>query len=209
MKKLIQIVDGFYPNPDAVRRHALTMSYAEPENLVGLRSHAYHPKGVKKLIESTFKVRIKYWETDLTAREACNGVFFSSVSGGPNKETVIVHYDDPPSWMMLLVYMTPNAPYDAGTSLWHHRKTGLIRNPGAKDVKRLGLTTDKLESIIERDSAIAARWREIDRIGNVYNRAILFPNGFLHSATRHFGSTLENGRMYQSFHFPIKPDRRR
>jgi hypothetical protein len=205
VKRFLQIIDGFYRNPDRLRQKALAMNYAEPENLVGLRSHAYQMKGVKILIESTFKIRIKYWETDLTAIEACNGVFFSSISRGPNAETVGIHYDDPPNWAMLLVYLTPNAPYDAGTSLWQHRKTKLIHKPTQRDARRLGVTVEKLESILERDSSIRNRWTEIDRIGNVYNRALLFPNGFLHSATRHFGSNLQNGRIYQSFHFPVKP----
>lgn len=185
------------------------MPCAEPEELVGMRTQAYQPTGIKNLIEATFKIRIKYWEKDLTAIEACNGVFFSSVSRGPNAETVGVHYDDPPNWLMLLIYLTPNAPYDAGTSLWEHRETGLIRKPTKRDAKRLGISVKRLEAMLERDSWKPRRWIEIDRIGNVYNRAVCFPNGFLHSATRHFGSNPQNGRMYQSFHFPIRANSRK
>ena len=32
--------------------------------------------------------------------------------------------------------------------------------------------------------------------------------GFYHSATRHFGSSLRDGRIYQSFHFPVELGRR-
>jgi hypothetical protein len=32
----------------------------------------------------------------------------------------------------------------------------------------------------------------------------MFPGGFYHSASRHFGKGLEDGRIYQSFHFPVK-----
>lgn len=204
LRRFLHIVDGFYRYPDSVRRRALEMSYSEPEGLTGLRTLAYQPRGIKKLIEKKFKIRIKYWEKDLTAIEACNGVFMSAFAKGKRAETVGVHFDDPPSWMMLLIYLTPNAPYDAGTSLWQHRKTNLIAKPTKIDARKLGISVANLEARLDDDSWKPKCWREIDRIGNQYNRAVLFPGGFLHSATRHFGNNRHNGRLYQSFHFSIK-----
>jgi uncharacterized protein DUF6445 len=203
VRQFIHVVDGFYRYPDRVRRRALEMSYAEPEGLVGIRSEAYQPRGIQALIERKFKIKIKYWEEDLSAIEACNGVFLRSFAKGSQAETVGVHYDDPAPWMMLLIYLTPNAPYDAGTSLWQHRKTGLLAKPTKTDALALKTTVEHLEAQLENDSWKRKCWIEIDRIGNKYNRAVMFPGGFLHSASRHFGSNPQNGRLYQSFHFPI------
>lgn len=202
--RFVHIVDGFYRNPDRIRRKALEMSCSETEELVGLRTHAHQPGGIRKLIETRFRIRIKYWEEDLTATEACNGVFLSSLATGRHAERVGIHYDDPPSWLMLLIYLTPSAPYDAGTSLWQHRQTGLIAKPTKKDSARLGIELAELERRIEDDGWNRKKWIEIDRVGNAYNRAVLFPSGLLHSATRHFGSNRASGRLYQSFHFPIR-----
>lgn len=204
MQRFIRVVDNFYPNPDAVRRKALSLTYTEPEHLVGWRTRAYQPRGIKERIEEKFGVRIPYWESDLDAIHACNGVFFTSYAKGHRSETVGIHYDDPLRWVMFLIYLTPNAPYDAGTSLWQHRATGLTSPPSPSEAKRLGSTVEKLMATLERDSRIRSRWIEIDRIGNVYNRAVMFPGGFYHSASRHFGSGFEDGRIYQSFHFPVK-----
>jgi len=179
------------------------MKCSEPDSLVGLRTQAYQPRGIRERIERTFRIRIQYWEEDVTAIEASNGVFFSSLGSGPRAETVGVHYDDPPSWLMLLIYLTPSAPFDSGTSLWQHRETGLIAKPTKTQAAQLGISMKEFEDIWERDSSRRRCWTEIDRIGNVYNRAVVFPGGFFHSATRHFGSNRGNGRMYQSFHFPI------
>lgn len=203
MKRFIRVVDDFYADPQAVRKRALTMTYSEPENLVGWRTRAYQPRGIKERIESRFGVDIPYWEDDLDAIEACNGVFFTSYAKGGYSEKVGIHYDDPPPWVMFLIYLTPKAPYDAGTSLWQHRKTGLVARPTKRDADRLGTTVEKLGAILERDSRIRSRWIEVDRIGNVFNRAVMFPGGFMHSASKHFGSGFENGRIYQSFHFPV------
>lgn len=203
VKRFIHVVDCFYPHPETIRQKALDMPYTEPETLVGWRTQAYQPKGIRRLVENRFRISIQYWEDDLTAIEACNGVFFSAFSNGKRAETVGVHFDDPPHWMMLVVYLTPNASYDTGTSLWQHRETGLTAGPTRRDAERLGASLEELKAKLLVDSQKPSRWAEIDRVGNVYNRAVMFPGGLLHSATKHFGSNRYNGRLYQSFHFPL------
>lgn len=204
MKRFLMVVDDFYPDPLAVRRRALEMTYSEPESVVGWRTQAYQPRGIKERIERRFNLGIPYWEEDLSKVELCNGVFFTSYAQGDRAERVGIHYDDPLAWVMFLIYLTPNAPYDAGTSLWQHRRTGLISRPTKRDAERLGMSVEELSDILDRDAKTRSRWIEIDRVGNVFNRAVMFPGGFLHSASRHFGAGLEDGRIYQSFHFPVK-----
>jgi hypothetical protein len=152
LERFLQVLDRFYRNPDRIRQRALEMPYTEPEDLVGLRTEAYQPRGIRTLIESKLRIQVKYWEKDLTAIEACNGVFFSTFAKGPRAERVGVHFDDPPSWIMLLVYLTPDAPYDAGTSLWQHRETGLIAKPTKSDAERLGIGVKEVEALLEGDS---------------------------------------------------------
>lgn len=204
MKRFIRVADDFYANPEAVRKRALAMTYTEPENLVGWRTKAYQPRGIRERIEEKFSVRILKWEDDADFIEVCNGVFFTSYAKGDRGETVGIHYDDPLRWVMFLIYLTPDAPYDAGTSLWQHKATGLSMPPTQSDAKRLGSTVEKLLAMLERDARTRSRWIEIDRVGNVFNRAVMFPGGFYHSASRHFGSGFRDGRIYQSFHFPVK-----
>ena len=198
------VMDDFYTNPDMIRQKALSMAYSEPENFTGWRTRAYHPKGIKERIEHTFRIRIKYWEEGLNEIEIGNGVFFLSHSSGPCAEAVCIHYDHPANWATLLIYFTPNAPLDAGTSIWRHRETGLISKPTKRDVERLGISIQRLSEILEKDQSNPRRWREIDRVGNVYNRAVMFPAGLFHSATRHFGNSKAQGRIYQSFHFSLQ-----
>ena len=204
LHRFYQVADDFYPNPERIRRKALQLTYAHPEELIGWRTKAYHPEGIKQLIEKRFRVRITYWEKDRTATDATNGVFMTAFSRGKRAETVGVHYDTPVNWMMFIVYLTPNAPRDCGTSFWMHRKTGLVCRPTIKDVKRLGLSFTQLETMFEEDSQVRSRWKELDRVANIFNRGVMFPSGLFHSATRHFGNNHANGRLYQTFHFPIR-----
>ncbi len=204
VKRTIQVVEDFYPQPEVIRRMALEMSYTEPEDLTGWRTHAYQPCGIRKLIAKRFRISVAHWEDDPDAIELCNGVFFTALARGSRAERIGVHFDEPRSWMMLLVYLTPDAPYDSGTSLWQHRETGLIAAPTRKDAERLGSTVGKLEARLLGDGQKPGRWIEVDRIGNVFNRAVMFPGRLLHSATKHFGSNRHNGRLYHAFHFQVR-----
>jgi hypothetical protein len=178
------------------------MKYLSPTEpgLGGLRTQAYRPAGVKGRIERTFRVKINIWETD---SNSSNGAFFAALADGRKAEKVSIHYDLPVNWMTMLIYLTPNAAFEAGTSFWQHVKTGLSACPTIRDAKRLRMPLEELAEILEEDSKKPHCWREIDRIGNIYNRAIAFPAGALHSATRHFGRSEPNGRIYHSFHFSV------
>ena len=200
MKRTVRIVENFYTNPDNVRERALAMDYSEPEYVTGWRTQVWQPRGIKSLIERSFRVRIAYWD-DSREIEGSNGVFFTAFSTGNQAERVKIHFDEPPDWMSLLVYLTPAAPVDCGTSFWQHRETGITAKPNSRDAARLGLSLEELKSRVERDGWNRKSWVEIDRIGNVYGRAVMFPAGLFHSATRHFGHNLNDGRLYQSFHF--------
>ena len=208
MRPFVQVLDQFYAKPENIRHQALSMEYSEPDDLTGWRTNIWQPRGIKGLIERTFRIQIEHWEDGLTTVESCNGVFFSAFSKGRRGEKVKVHFDEPPDWMSLLIYLTPNAAYDTGTSFWQHRDTGLIAKPTKRDALRLGLSPKVLEAVLEEDGWKQKRWIEINRLGNIYNRAVMFPAGLFHSATRHFGNNLNNGRLYQSFHFSICSSRR-
>ena len=195
------VVHDFYSRPFDVRRVALRRKLTQCDDITGWRTRPYHPRGIRLLIERKFNATITYWNDDLDDLSFANGVFFSALASGPLAERVGVHADMPVNEMVLLVYLTPNAPLDSGTSFWRHRRTGLTSWPTERDAKRLGTTRRALGERLERDSKVLNRWEEIDRVGNVFNRALLFQGGVLHSATRHFGCTIGQGRLYQMFHF--------
>jgi hypothetical protein len=203
VKPFLQVVDHFYSKPERVREKALSMEYSEQFDFHSWRTRVWQPKGLRKRIESVFRIQIKYWEADVTGDDSCNGVFFSAFSRGPRAEMLKVHFDEPPDWISILVYLTPNAARDTGTSFWQHRETGLIARPTKRDALRLGLESEELEIMLDRDGWNRKCWIEIDRIGNIYNRAVMFRAGRFHSATRHFGGNLNDGRLYHSFHFQI------
>jgi hypothetical protein len=51
-----------------------------------------------------------------------------------------------------------------------------------------------------------SRWEEVDRVGNIYNRLVLFDALYAHGASAYFGSSLNDGRLFQNFFFDLAPE---
>lgn len=195
--RFLIVRDGFYEDPEAVRSVARSMEYHEPLSFTGyMTKEVYHQKGIRRRLEQAIGLRITRW--DLDPKEG-NGIFYGGFAKGGHKEVPGVHYDEPINDVTAVIYLTPGLPPAYGTSLWQHRRTGLSAAPSRADARRLNLPLKKLRDRIEKDSENRERWEEIDRAGYMYNRMVAYPSGVLHSASRHYGSNLETGRIYQTF----------
>lgn len=195
--RFLLVCDGFYRDPTAVYRAARAARYEEPDNATGFHSlTVHHEPGLRARLSRLLGLRITRWDTD---PEDYNGVFYQGFAAGARREVPGVHYDHPVDDVTAVVYLTPGLPLDCGTSLWMHRATGLTDAPTRADARRLGSTLTELRARLERDSLRRERWLEIDRAGYRFNRLVAYPSGVLHSATRHHGSSIANGRLYQTF----------
>ena len=89
---------------------------------------------------------------------------------------------DPSDWTGVL-YLTPNAPLDSGTLFF----TG----------------DDESIEIIRKGEKVMLECEIASRVGNVYNRMLLFRGGDIphRSDVAGFGDGLENGRLTQVFFF--------
>ena len=196
-KRFLLVCDDFYDDPIAVRQIARTARYEEPENSTGYRSLiVHHEVGVRARLSRLLGLRITRWDRDPGEG---NGLFYQGFASGARCEVPGVHADHPHEDVTAVVYLTPGLPVDCGTSLWMHRATGLTDVPRAADARRLGVRLAELRERLERDSCRRERWIEIDRAGYRFNRLVAYPSGALHSATRHYGRSAANGRLYQTF----------
>jgi hypothetical protein len=81
-----------------------------------------------------------------------------------------------------IVYLDPNAPIPGGLRFWRNRDPA--RNYD-------WMTPPE-------------NWEQIDELGNVFNRLILARGGLPHSGAAGWGSSLEDGRLFQTFFFKIR-----
>ena len=199
--RFLIVRDNFYKDPLKVYHEAIEAKYYEPAYYTGLRSrNVYHEPGVKQKLEKILGIKISRWDTNPKDE---NGVFYCGYAKGKNKEVPGVHSDFSYSDITVLIYLTPGLPVDCGTSLWMHRKTQLTDPPTAADARRLNIKLNTLRDRLEAETKQRSKWVEIDRVGYRFNRMVAYPSGALHSATRHYGGTPEDVRLYQTFRIGV------
>ena len=200
-QRFIIVKDDFYDDPLKVYKEALNANYHEPKNYTGFRSrNLYHEPGVKQKLEKILGIKINRWDEDPKDE---NGVFYFGYAKGKHKEVPGVHSDYPHDDITALVYLTPDLPFDCGTSLWMHKKTGLCDPPTAEDGRRLKMKVNDIRNMFEADTKQRSKWVEMDRIGYRFNRLVAYPSGALHSATKHYGSAIDDVRLYQTFRIGV------
>ena len=199
--RFLIVKDNFYSDPGKVYAAALQASYYEPEHVTGYRSKAvYHEKGIKAKLEKLLGIKITRWDTDPLEE---NGVFYQGFSKGKKKEVPGVHSDEPYNDITAVVYLSPGIPPDCGTSLWMHKQTGLLNPAMPADARRLKMKLHDLQNQLEQESKNPGKWIEIDRAGYRFNRIVAYPSGVFHSATKHYGGSLKDGRIYQTFRIGV------
>lgn len=171
------IIDNFYTNPDAVRNYALQQEFDVKGNYPGARTKPYLPNDVKQCIEywMSFAGPVTNWFEDT----GYTGAFQYTTA----TDRTWIHSDHFNMWAGVC-YLTPEAPYTSGTGLFRHKNSGEFRR----------IETD-------HEGYDYTKWDLFDRIGNKYNRLILYRGDLFHAALDYFGSDKNNGRLFQTFFF--------
>jgi hypothetical protein len=222
MRTDVIIVDNFYDDPWAVRDYALKQEYYYPyEQAADVEAgrarwtwaaSRFRPADecpfkssgelVARLAEVTGEeVDLRHWRadcpTDDESRPArnldaypdrgCvwNCCFHCKPDNGQRLgDGVHNHVTDkwngvgPDGWAGL-IYLSEDAPLGGGLKLWRNRD----------EAHRFDWMTP------------AENWELIDDVGNVPNRLILARGDLPHSGAGGWGTTLESGRLYQTFFF--------
>jgi Family of unknown function (DUF6445) len=180
------VVDDFLQDPDAVRRLALAQPFVKTHS-AGVRTEQQflHVAPYREEFERLLGRRLTNWDDN-----SANGRFQCCFA-----TDAIPYHSDSQSRAGVL-FLTPDAPVEAGLSLFRGRLSGLRRR--SPDARLMELT---FGGGAEFDRS---RWEEVDRIGNVYNRLVLFDAHLAHGATAYFGSDVTNGRLFQNFFFNLE-----
>lgn len=200
-KRFIIVKDDFYTDLDKVYDEAKRAKFYEPRYYTGFRSTTvYHEPGIKAKLETILGIKILRWDTD---PEQENGVFYQGLSKGSKKEIPAVHSDYPYNDITVVIYLTPSLPFDCGTSLWMHKQTKLCDPPNTATARKFNMKLSALREQFEVESKDRKKWIEVDRIGYRCNRMVAYPSGVLHSATNHYGGSIQDGRLYQTFRIGV------
>lgn len=177
------VVDNFLPDPLNVRARALAATFEQRrQDYKGWRSvernlDLVDPAVLGKLLGVT----VSDWETEPmnTKFQVCTA------------DDAIVYHSDTQRWAGV-IYLNLEAPIEAGTSFWRSRATQLRRCPEEYEV-RCEMYDNKLLD--------PTAWDLVDRVGNVFNRLVLWDSQLVHSASCYFGHNTESGRLTLNMFF--------
>jgi hypothetical protein len=172
------VVDNFYNNADIVRNYALSQEFIfNPNNHKGKRTEIdFHNDSLKNEFERLLGVPIQKWDYKW------NGCFQYCTA----EDKLVIHCDV--QNYAAIVFLTPDAPPSTGTSFYRHKK---MKNRHYRENTFTGGHYDFTDFDL------------VDTVGNVYNRLVIFDAQLIHSATEYFGTSKENGRLFQIFFFDI------
>ena len=187
MKVNLIIADDFYDDPDSVRNFALSQEFAVRGNYPGLRTKSFLNDSHKAVINGLVSHAaggVTDWLVDSEGNSYTGAFQICTAS-----DRTWIHSDYNNMWAGVC-YLTPDAPLSGGTSLYKHKESG----------DRFSINN----ADYGQDAYDYTKWDVVDRIGNIYNRLILYPGNLFHASVDYFGNTNQNGRLFQTFFFNTK-----
>ena len=194
VKGSLIIVDNFYNNVNEVRSFVLTQEFTVKGNYPGQRTVSYATEDLKNIIQKyvePFAGKITEFpipkEDQSDAAAIYNGSFQYTVA----RDRSWIHTDKWNNWAGVL-FLTPEAPLSAGTAFYRFMD-------GSRSQEDTNFLQNQEQ--IDRFTQDLTKWELVDRVGNVFNRLILFDAHNYHMSQDYFGDSKENGRLFQVFFF--------
>jgi hypothetical protein len=180
------VIDNFYSNAMETREFILTQEFLVRGNYPGQRTISFANQDLKNIIEGyigNFAGKIIDWPE---GNDTYNGAFQYTTS----RDKTWIHTDAYNNWAGVL-YLTPDAPVSSGTRIYRY-------NDGTR------FEEDKIRNnkdLIDKYSQDYTKWEVVDQLGNIFNRLILFNSKQFHASQDYFGTSKEDGRLFQVFFF--------
>lgn len=204
----IIVVDNFYNNAQGTRDYILTQEFSVKGNFPGQRTISYANEHLRDIIQgyvAPFGGKITEFPMPSSSKtenkkdsnkkdsnkKDDKAIYNGSFQYTTSRERSWIHSDGWNNWAGV-VYLTPDAPLSAGTAFYRF-KNGEYSE---EDAKLLNTKDDT-----DKFSQDLTKWEQVDKVGNVFNRLILFNSKRFHMSMDYFGDTKENSRLFQVFFF--------
>jgi hypothetical protein len=181
MRTNILITDNFYGDPDSIRKFALNQVFDVKGNYPGARTRSFLNAELKETVQTIVwnaGGEVNNW----FEKDGYTGSFQLTTAN----DRSWIHTDHFNKWAGVL-YLTPDAPVTSGTGLFMYKKNNA--------------TTAAEMGDEPYDAQDMTKWHKYDVIANRYNRLVLYRGDLFHSSLDYFGSTSEDGRLFQLFFF--------
>jgi len=183
------VIDDFYAEPEKVREFALNQEFKVRGNYPGQRTESFLTDATKKTLRDIlypFAGEITNW----------GGEYTGSFQYTTASDRSWIHADSTTDWAAVC-YLTPDAPVTAGTGIFRHKETGWMNF----DYKREHDEEYLKQAPPGHHSQDYTKWEMVDRVGNVFNRLIMYRADNYHVSLDYFGKDMYDGRLFQVFFF--------
>lgn len=187
------VVDNFYDDPDAVRNFAINnLEFKSSPSHRGHSTDRWFLEGTKAKFEGLLGREVTNWNADWHR----NGSFQYNTSYDP-----IVYHVDEQSYAGV-VFLTPDAPLEAGTAFYKSKYTGETRYTHTEPERPSydKAFTGRSENYNFYDSTC---FEKLDEVVNVYNRLVIWDSHKIHAASKYFGDNINNSRFIHLFFFDV------
>jgi hypothetical protein len=182
------VLSDFYNNVDEVRDFILTQDFNVKGNYPGNRTKSFLDENIKKCIQDIILPidgEITWWG------DHNSGAYQYTTS----KDRSFVHIDTT-DWAGVC-YLTPDAPISGGTGLFRYKKSKKCSFKPKNDIENK--SAEHFNDYMD-----ITKWELVDRIGNLYNRLIIYRGDLFHTSLDYFGKDATDGRLFQTFFFNTK-----
>ena len=196
----VTVISDFYEKPEEIRQYALRQKYTYLHDLDKDVNYVYPGCRTKEIRDLSFSLYEKICkklisvfhipEHDLMQWQINTSFQIVEAEYGRG----LIHQDQNTVFAGVL-YLTPNAPLESGTSLFK-------KNASYNEALYSKIIKENDENFKNKDP-INYRYHdmfdEVVRVNNVYNTLILFEGDIHHCANQFFGISKENSRLAQVF----------
>ena len=191
----VVIVDNFFKNPNKVRNFALHQEFKRDEksNYPGLRTDclsviepSLHNEFLKKFFSIYYDFRFEQLNWIVEAKFQKTGNDF---------DTGWVHYDGDNytnNKVAGIIYLSPNAPLQSGTSIYKEKNNVLIPSINAQAKYSHYYSNGNSEELKNLKEQEKEQFDETINVSNIYNRLISFDADEYHAAQNYFGQDNES-----------------
>ena len=187
------VVDNFYQDPHAIRDLALNQPFFPGEGAVGSRTRKqFLFEGLKESFQEVLQEKIQDHTPEGTGwyDVGINGRFQSCPGGTPS-----VFHCDSQKWAAV-IYLTPDAPPEGGTSFYRHKATKVHHN------SQIDWSLKDEDNVFNQKTLLdPSPYEQVDTVGNIFNRLVIFDGGLIHSGVNYFGWDLHTSRLFHIFFF--------
>ena len=189
MVPAVYIIDDFLPNADAIRAHALKLTYTRPGHYPGRDSvEKIEIKGLDEIVSAIMRQRFR--STEDTAHGRCRLTLRS------DDKIPGVHVD--PSNLSGILYLSRPEDCRGGTEFFRHIRTNTDHVPmSVEELKPLGYDSyqEMHRDIVVKEGLDRSKWERTMNVPMRFNRLVLLQPQYWHTSGPGFGDNVENGRL--------------